>query len=334
MSLCFCDFLAVLPDFNTPGGRLAVMFLVLATGVFSGYLASSRFGLSQQFARTIMVVVLVCFHWIIAFLLIWRMQLHISLIWLPLAGVILMLSATAISVAVFSFVKVDHRSRLTLVLAGSLSNIGYTGAAFVCYGLFGTAGLAFATVSLLFWTPAVYLVFFPLLKLHELRVNGQSGRFGLRWLLDPRCFVVPAAITAFVLNLAAVKPPAFISRFYIVDILVYIASGLSFFAIGLRVRLSRLRSYKNLYLPLLAIKFVATPLAAFLLLYLLSITGRDLTALSRNVIVVLSLAPSGVLMVTLSNVFDLDGPLASALWVVTTLVFILVVIPVLFLVFT
>jgi hypothetical protein len=38
-------------------------------------------------------------------------------------------------------------------------------------------------------------------------------------------------------------------------------------------------------------------------------------------------------MVTMSNVFDLDGPLASALWVVTTAVFAIVVVPVLFFVY-
>ena len=36
---------------------------------------------------------------------------------------------------------------------------------------------------------------------------------------------------------------------------------------------------------------------------------------------------------TLSNVFDLDGPLASALWVVTMAIFIVIIVPVLFFLF-
>jgi hypothetical protein len=38
-------------------------------------------------------------------------------------------------------------------------------------------------------------------------------------------------------------------------------------------------------------------------------------------------------MVTMSNVFDLDGPLASALWVVTMAIFVAIVVPVLFFLF-
>jgi hypothetical protein len=39
-------------------------------------------------------------------------------------------------------------------------------------------------------------------------------------------------------------------------------------------------------------------------------------------------------MVTMSNVFGLDGPLASALWVITMAIFAAIVVPVLFLIFT
>ena len=143
----------------------------------------------------------------------------------------------------------------------------------------------------------------------------------------------PAVILAVVLNLTQVRVPSLVPKLYIVDILVYVASSLSFFSIGLRVKLQHLVNYTRLYFPLLAIKFVLTPIVALLLIGLLKLTGHNLTALVQNVIIVLSVAPSAVLMVTMSNVFDLDGPLASALWVVTTAVFAFVVVPVLFFIF-
>jgi predicted permease len=145
---------------------------------------------------------------------------------------------------------------------------------------------------------------------------------------------IPAIITAIILNLTGLKQPAFITKFHIVDILVYIASSLSFFAIGLQVKLSRLKNYITLYFPLAAVKFILAPAVAFLLITLLAMAGQRLEGLVQNVIMVLAATPSAVLMVTMSNVFDLDGPLASALWVVTTAVFVLIVVPVLFLTFT
>ena len=314
--------------------RLASMFAVLIGGLVSGYLASNRFGLPERFAKKIMTVVLVSFNWLIALFVIWQMQLTGQLIWLPMVGVVLMLVITVLSAGLFSFLKLDRRSRLTLILAGGLSNTGYTGGAFVCYALFGAVGLALANIYLLLCLPAFYLIFLPLLKMHELRTEDSNAKFKLNHMLDPRCLAIPAIIAAIVLNLAGVRPPNIIAKFHIIDIFVYTASSLSFFAIGLRVNLSRLKNYVNLYFLLAAVKFVLTPAVALLIIWLLTLTGQNLTGLVQKVIIVLSATPSAVLMVTMSNVFDLDGPLASALWVITMVIFAAIVVPVLFFVFT
>ncbi len=314
--------------------RLAAMLTVLVGGLVSGYLASSRFGLPERFAKKIMTAILVSFNWLIALLVIWRMQLTGRLIWLPIVGVVLMSTITALSTGLFHFLDLDRKSRLTLILAAGLSNMGYTGGAFVCYALFGAEGLALANIYPLFWLPLVYLIFFPLLKIHELRLKDSNAKFSFGQVLDFRFLVLPAVITAIILNLTGLESPAFIAKFHIIDVLVYIASSLAFFAIGLQVNLSRLKNYINLYFPLAMVKFILTPVVAILLIWLLALTGQNLTVLAQRVIIVLSVAPSAVLMVTMSNVFDLDGPLASALWVVTTAVFAAIVVPVLFFVFT
>jgi predicted permease len=318
---------------NTLAALSAEDVMVLTGGLTCGYLAGNRFGLPESLAKKIMTGLLVCLNWPIALLVIWRLQLSREFIWLPIVGLCLMLTMTALSTAVFSIFRLDRSSRLTLILAGALSNLGYTGGAFVCYALFGADGLGMANLYLVLWMPAVYLVFFPLLKVHELRTSGAKAQFKLNQILDPRCLVIPAVITAVVLNLTNTKFPSFVSELHIIDIFVYTASSLAFFAIGLRVKLSRLKNYMNLYFPLAAVKFVLTPAVALLLIGLLALAGRNLTGLVRNVILVLSVAPSAVAMVTISNVFDLDGPLASALWVVTTAIFAVIVMPVLFLLF-
>jgi len=332
MSLCLASVLADLSAMDSRL-RLASMFAVLVGGLISGHLASNRFSLPEHFAKKVMTLVLVYFNWPIALLVIWQMQLSKSVVWLPAVGVVLMLTITAISTGLFSLVKLDRKSQLTLILAGGLSNLGYTGGAFVCYALFGAAGLALAQIYLVLWLPVAYLVFFPLLKIYELRKNNNSTKFKFNQILDARMLAIPAVIMAIILNLTDVRSPGFIVRFYIIDILVYIASCLSFFAIGLQVNLSRLKNYINLYFPLATVKFILTPAVALLIIWLLTLTGQNLTDLVQKVIIVLSVTPSAVLMVTMSNVFDLDGPLASALWVVTMAIFVVIIVPVLFFIF-
>ena len=194
-------------------------------------------------------------------------------------------------------------------------------------------GLAMANIYLLLSVPAFYLFYLPYLKVHELRSKDRTAALKLDFLLDFRMLVIPAVIAAIILNLADVKYPAFITRFYIIDALVCIASSLSFFAIGLRVKLSRLKNYINLYFLIAAIKFILTPALALVIIALLALVGQNLNSTVQKVIIILSATPSAVLMVTMSNVFDLDGPLASALWVVTMAIFVAVVVPVLFFLF-
>jgi len=333
MSFVMSDCLADLSTVGVARLRLVTMFVVLLGGLISGYVARSRFGLSESWAKRIMTAVLVSFNWLIALLVIWRMRLSSQLIWVPIVGVILMLAITGFSAGLFYLFEPDRKSRLTLILAGGLSNLGYTGGAFVCYALFGADGLGIANIYPLLWVPAVYLIFFPLLKVREIRVEGSSAKLKLSQVLDFRFLALPAVIVAIVLNLTDVRMPAFIVRFRVIDIFVYIASSLSFFAIGLRVSLSRLKNYMSLYFLLGAVKFVLTPAVAFLVVWLLMLTGRNLSDLVQKVIIVLSVTPSAVVMVTISNVFDLDAPLASALWVVNMATFALIVVPLLFFIF-
>jgi predicted permease len=327
------DYLADLSAPHIARIRLVSMLAVLIIGLLSGYLAGSRFGLPEHFAKKIMTIVLVCFNWLIALLVIWPMQLSRQLIWLPIVGLALVSIITALSAGTFYFLEPDRKRRLTLILAAGLSNTGYTGGAFVCYVLFGIDGLAMANIYLLLSVPAFYLFYLPFLKVHELRAKDRTSALKLDFLLDFRMLVIPAVIAAIILNLTSVKSPAFITKFYIIDILVCIASSLSFFAIGLRVKLSRLKNYISLYFLIAAVKFILTPAVALLIIALLALARQNLNGMVQKVIIVLSATPSAVLMVTMSNVFDLDGPLASALWVVTMAIFVAIVVPVLFFLF-
>jgi predicted permease len=76
------------------------------------------------------------------------------------------------------------------------------------------------------------------------------------------------------------------------------------------------------------------PIIALSAIGLMAFAGIDLTPLTRNVIIILSCCPAAVTMVILSNVFSLDAKLASAIWVVNNLTFILIVVPLLFVLLT
>ena len=313
--------------------RLTAMFTVLVTGLLSGYLFSKRFSDSEYLAKKIMTAVLIGFNSPIALFAIWQIKLSVQLIWLPIAGLCLMSTISFLSIKFFTFLKLEEKARLTLTLAGGLSNLGYTGGAFVCYVLFGTVGLAMANIYLLLWLPTAYLIFFPMLKTYEIRsaTPDKKPNFTFRYFLDLRLLGLLASIIAIILNLANIKHPQIVFRLHIIDLLIYSASLLCFFAIGLRVRPAHFKNYINLYFILSAVKFIITPVIAFLILWLLAAAGVDLNILVKKVIIVMAVAPTAVFMVTMSNAFGLDSQLASALWLVNTFTFLIIVMPILIL---
>lgn len=329
----FSNTLAALTEMDIARIRFASMFVVLVGGIISGYIASNKFGLSEELAKKLMTFVLIFLNWPITLMVIWQMKLDAGIAWLPIIGLVLLLVITAISVAIASFHKLEAKSRLTLILACALGNHGYTGGAFVCYALFGLTGMARAQIYLLFWLPIVYFIFLPLIRISEASTTTTKKRFFLSSLFAWRMLVIPALIIAIILNLSEIKIPKIIMKLHIADIFIYSASSLAFFSIGLRITFSRLKNYLPLYFNLSAVKFIITPIVAFLFIQLLTRFGGRLDQLSINVIIVQSLAPPAVFMVTISNVFGLDSKMGSALWVVTTAIFAVVVVPILYLVF-
>jgi len=313
--------------------RLTLMLFVLVGGCLGGYISSNRFGVSEHLAKKIMTFTLCTFEWIIVLFVIWLLNLKVELVMLPVFGVILMSIITLFSAFFFRLTSMKEKSKITLILAGGISNVGYTGGAFVCYGLFGLQALGLAQLYLMLWFPLVFIVFFPLLKIREIRTGDAAEKAAMYHLLDARMMVIPAALLAVTLNLTQVKFPSFILRLHIIDILVFTSSFLTFFSIGLRFRLVRVRDYFRKYIPVLAIKFLVTPAIAFGLLFLVSVFSINLTGLVGSVIIIQSFSPCGVMMVTMSNVFNLDGPLASAVWVASTVVYVALVVPILCLIF-
>ena len=326
----FSNTLAALTEMDVARIRFASMFVVLVGGIISGYIASSKFGLSEEIAKKLMTFALIFLNWPITLIVIWQMKLDAEIAWLPVIGLILLLVITAISVAIASLHKLEAKSRLTLILACALGNHGYTGGAFVCYALFGLTGLARAHIYLLFWVPVVFLIFLPLIRISEASTTTTKKRFFLSSLFDWRMIMIPVLIIAIILNLSEIKIPKIIMKLHIADIFIYSASSLAFFSIGLRITFSRLKNYLPLYFNLSAVKFIITPIVAILIIKLLAQLGSGMDQLSTNVIIVQSLAPPAVLMVTFSNAFGLDSKMASALWVVTTAIFAAIVVPILY----
>lgn len=327
------EFLASIPAEDLAKIRFLAMFIVLFGGVAGGYLATARLGLDENLARKLMNFVMIVLNWPAALVAIWQMDMRLSVLAVPIVGVVLLLASSLFALFAFRFHDLDTRGRLTAVMAGGLANLSHTGGAFVCYALFGLHGYALGHLYLALWLPTVYVIWMPILKAWEQRALGRRVGFTRRDFLDARLMGLWGIGAGILLNFSGLRAPELLTKWYVMDPFIYAASGLTFFAIGMRLSISRLRNYIPLYFTLGAVKFLLTPAAAAVLLWLCADWLSGLPPVARNVIMVQSAAPCAVLMATMANVFDLDGRMGSALWVVNTAMFALVVVPVLFLIY-
>jgi predicted permease len=100
----------------------------------------------------------------------------------------------------------------------------------------------------------------------------------------------------------------------------------AFAVIGLSLHLGQIRKYISLYLGQAAVKFMVAPLLA---LVMIAVFGLKSNQLAAKVVLTQGFMPTAVNSVLIANLFGLNSRLASAMFVVNTAIFLLIVLPIL-----
>ena len=123
--------------------------------------------------------------------------------------------------------------------------------------------------------------------------------------------------------------PAVIDEYKTLDVLFYLGGFGGYFGIGLRLRLGDVRKYLREHVLLAAVKFAGIPLLSVGILAVVNLTPVPLSTLGQNVVVVEAFMPMAIQGVMIANLFHLDGRMASTLWLVNTVLFVLIPMPIL-----
>jgi predicted permease len=253
----------------------------------------------------------------------WIARIHAEARFLPA----LALSGWLITAALSWFVsrKLSHAGPAggAFILSMSMSNNGFTLLGFIALALFGEAGLAQATYAQLLYTPFFLLCCFPIARIFGRRAAEQPlGALLLDNARDPRVWVPLLAIGCGLgLNAAHVSRPSYVAP--ITHILIYLGTATSSCAIGLLFSGFHLRRYWRENLISLVHRCTFYPL-----FYWGLARAVGLNALDTAVLVLYGLVPSALLANLLAVFFELDTDLTSAMFLVSTALFLLFVLPV------
>ena len=253
----------------------------------------------------------------------WRMDLvHLEPWLLPLLGTVIS-SATLVPALLYA-----RRAKLTDPQIGSFltcaffSNVGYLGA-FTAFALFGELAYGLSMLYLLFFTPCFYTVGFWIASQYGKvkTASALTSSFNSELRLYPFIGMLVGAV----LSLAKIPRPFPLE--WVNYVLISVSTALYLVAIGSQLTFESPRPWVRSCLAMSALKFLYTPLIAWMLLNLLHIRG-----LSRLIVLLLASTPVAVSPLVLPLLFGLDRKLSNALWLFTTLVsipWLLLVIPLL-----
>ncbi len=304
----------------------------------AGYGARRKNLLGEHTARPIHFIT-VSFVWgAVALLSLWRLPPLNANLWLIAIEPLLVAVPAFAVVPIARRLGCDNKQTGVIATSAGLGNLGFTLGAYLCYTLLagpdgqqGEAALAYAVAQVNLMAMAGVLMIYPLAR----HFGGeQSGDLSIPKLIatsffDLRALMVHCAIVGVVLAYLGVPYPLVLDDYHVIDLLFYLGAFGGYFGIGLRLRLGDARMYLREHTLLAAVKFAGIPLLSVGILALVNLTPVPLAALGQRVVIVEAFMPVAIQSVMIANLFHLDGRMASTLWLVNTVLFVLLPLPIL-----
>jgi len=302
-----------------------VLFLLIQLGVIgpfaAGLLLRGRFSDPLKTTRTCVRINLVGLEPLIVLWCVWDLTVQARLLVLPCAGLALSLLCLGCGLLLAPLTGLRGRARQTFLISSTLSNHGFTLGGFLCFMLLGETGLGYAIFLVLYFMPYVFGFIFP-----AARLACNRGDAGLRrWrdlVLAPQNLPLAALFAGLLLSALQIPRPELALP---LAPLMFVSIGLYYFTLGVTFRGADIRRAGRAHACLGLIKFIIVPAIAWAALRL---SGLD--PVMQSVIFIQACMSTAIYSVITAVLFDLDERLASALFVVNTVVCLVCVVPLLF----
>jgi predicted permease len=314
--------------------KFAVTAFVVILAMIGGYLCRRLKWVKESAGEAIMTVVAVYGYPGVGLLTIWGTTLNSSDALMPLLAVTHSTVMTFLSLALARYFTTERPEKGLFAVAGGLGNNGFTMGAFVLYLLYGEEGMGVANIYFILFMPVVVLLMYPIAR-HFATAQPQGSMASLIWhsIFDWRSIGLPVSVLGIFLSAAGVPRPSAIGAWHVVDVLVYLLTPMAFFGIGLRLHFSKVIPLWRPILGLALMRFVLAAVVGLVLAYATWLTPWAFHGLRWNVFVVEAFVPTAVTMVAIANMFGLCPREASVLFVANTVMYLVLVLPVVWLLF-
>ncbi|MEM7680340.1 MAG: AEC family transporter [Planctomycetota bacterium] len=324
-------------------------FAAVSTAV--GWLTRTRGWAPESLSRHVHWFTVVVLWTVTLMLVLWRDPPGASTAWLLVLQPIVVAVPPLIAMWVGRrFVK-DRSALGVLVISAGVANTGLTLGMLVCHAFFhepspglaaqltpgeavdpGRAARSYAAALVAVMVVAAIVTLYPLARKFSPDGDGGEGvaRLVVRSLLDWRAMPLVGAAAGVALGHVGPAFPQVFDTIYLVDVLIFAGGFGAYFGIGARLRLGDTWKRPGLHAAAGLIRFAVAPAVALGAVALASLTSAPPSELLGRVLILEAAMPLAIQAVVIPNLFHLDARLASSLWLVNTVFYCVVLLPLLF----
>jgi len=251
------------------------------------------------------------------------------LITLPFVGTSALLTGGLLALGFSKMLRLEKKQTGSLFACGAFTNLGTMGG-LVCYILLGEIGFGLVHIYKLFEEFIYYAIGFPVAKWYGSSSEKAEDLLNrLKNLASDRFILVSlgSLLLGGLLNQSGWKRPELYQT--VNSILIPLSALLLIIAIGLVMKVSKVKEYLGECLAVSAIKFLMVPVATTSLAMGLGYRGM-VGGYLMKVVILLSSMPVAFNALIPPSLYDLDIDLANSCWLFSTSFFLMIMLPFLY----
>ncbi len=298
----------------------------------AGFYLKKKLELNQtekkQLSERMIKINLLFFEPIIIIWFIGKLNFSPTTFYLPASGLFLVFLGFIIGYIV-SY-KLSIKNRITIIINSSLANHGYTMGGIISYFLLGEEGLSKALIFISYFYFYLYGFLFPWIRWKlSSSYKNQTSKSLKQKLLDYRLFPLYGLMIALIFFIFQIPLPKNPFLSFMAQTIVYISIVIYYLALGINLELKKFFYWNKLVLWVLGIKFIVVPFITFIVLWL--IPSQFMSMFDKKIVLIMSFMPGAVYSIVSSIIFNLNTRFTVQIFVLSTLFFLGMILPILYL---
>ena len=308
--------------------QFILSFILIIISTVSGYLARTRLGIEEKSAKVIMTTIAAVGYPAIGFMAIWGTPLQWRDAWLPLLGGIQATFMAFFALAIGRKLFRDRAERGVVGISCGIGNHGVTMAGFAVYLVFGRTGLGLNMIYALYTFFALVLLSYTIAQHHSSETQTRSiTRLMIGNLFHWRASGLYACLAAILLTTTGAVPPKQFHTWNILNLAIYLVIAAAYFSIGLQLHIPHITKLKRAIICVIAVRQGIGLLTGLSLAGLTMCSPWPLQGLSLKIFLLQSSVPMGVLGVAVANMFGLKPREATAIFIVSSILYLVIGMP-------